>query len=112
MTIGVRKRIFFIPGRPCRQVGVFSGYGACSSPTLPLVNSYGGSTISTTQDIFRFYEVEVALAHWSKKSVMKWGTVHLSFLASLSGRWHVAVVTWVGKIMQAPLKKTAHHDSQ
>ena len=34
---GVRNCIFFIPGRLCHQVGVFSGYGARSSPTLPLV---------------------------------------------------------------------------
>ena len=39
-----------------------------------VTKSLGGSTISTTQDIFRFYEVEVALAHWSKKSVMKWNS--------------------------------------
>ena len=81
----MRKRIFFIPGR---QVGVFSGYGACSSPTLPLVNIDGGrykfvrgSTFPTTQ-IF----LEILLSH-SGASVQE-----ISQAAGLDGNRRTAVL--------------------
>ena len=63
----MRKRIFFIPGRSCRQVGVFSGYGARSSPTLPSVTVVGvryenmsrvaGSASLTLFENFSFFYV-------------------------------------------------------